>query len=169
MEPDRLYRTAMKRGDAKRVGTAMGYTSGEIPRRWFRKAAGPTNLATGQLSPLTKAKRELLAHDRVNPQAADTLLFDLFVADVARQRARLAADDADAILVALVEGNAQAVRAFLADPKALQTEEDLYRAGAAIVRALLFVVGDDGAGVPLLRVENEKTWYERAIAWVRSL
>jgi hypothetical protein len=169
MQSHQLYEMAMKRGDAKRVAAEMGYRSGgEVPRRWRRPLATATNLFTGELSPVNKARLELLAHDRVNPDAADILLFALF-ADVARQRAQRVDPDEDAVLVALVAGYQSAITAFLVDSGALQTEEDLYRAGAAIVRALLFVIGDDGAGVPLLKVEPEKTWFERAIAWVRGL
>jgi hypothetical protein len=170
MEPERVYKTAMKRGDARRVGREMGLTSGEIPRRWMRTPAAPTNLFTGELSPLMRAKRELLAHDRVNSDAADILLFDLFVADVARQRAQCGADDEDAILIALTQSYHRAINALLAGNDHL-TEEDLYRAGAAVVRALLFVIDktEAGSGVPLMKVEPRQSLVERAIVWVKSL
>lgn len=154
MEPHQVYQTAVKRGDARRVGREMGYTSGEIPRRWMRPAASPTNLFTGELSPVMKAKAELLAHDRVNPDATNILLFDLFVADVARQRERIIGDNEDAVLAALINSYHTAIESLFTKSSPQLTEQELYRCGGAIVRALLFVIGDDGQGVPLMRIDS---------------
>ena len=169
MEAHDLYQMAMPRGAAGRVAREMGYADSSIPKAWRRPLATSTNLFTGQLSPLMRAKVELLAHDRVNPDAADLLLFDLFAADLARQRARRGADDEDTILVALTQSYHLAINALLAGDDSELTEEKLYRAGAALVRALLFAIGDDGASVPLMKVEAGKTLFKRAWAWMRSL
>jgi hypothetical protein len=164
MEAHELYQLAMPRGAAGKVGREIGYADSSIPKAWRRPLATSTNLFTGNLSPLMKAKRELLAHDRVNSDAADILLFDLF-ADLARQRAQRNGDDADAVLIAVTQSYHRAIDALLAADQ--HTEEKLYRAGASLVRALLFVIGDDGKGAPLMKAESGKTVFERAIAWLK--
>jgi hypothetical protein len=151
-----LYQLAMKRGDAGPVGREMGYTSGELPRRWRRPLATPHNLFTGELSPIMKAKVELLAQDRVNPDAADILLFSMF-ADLARQRTRLRPDSREMVLLSLSQALHCAMKAFMIEQSSIARETELYKAGATIVRALAFVISDDGAvaGIPL-RVEDER-------------
>ncbi|MGI9167816.1 MAG: hypothetical protein ACR2G5_15800 [Pyrinomonadaceae bacterium] len=98
------------------------------------------------------------------------MLFDLFAA-VARQRARRGTESRERIQAALAEGYFRATRALLNDPRVYgaRTEEELYRAGGTIVQALIFVLGDDGQGTPLLRIANKKTFSERLLAWFRSL
>ncbi len=155
MKPHQLYQEAMKRGDAGRVAYEMGYTSGEVPRRWRRPLATPHNLFTGELSPMMKAKVELLAQDRVNPDAADILLFSMF-ADLARQRARLRLESREMIILALATALHSAMKAFMIETSPEVQELELYRAGAVLVRALAFVIGDDGAaGVPMRMVVDE--------------
>jgi hypothetical protein len=146
----------------------MGYADASVPKSWRRPVATPFNLFTGQLSPLMKAKLELLAQDRVNPDAADLLLFDLIVA-VARQRADRQADDRDNVLAALIRGHEQATAAILLEASQRTREEKLYRAGMSFVRALIFVLGEQSEGVPLLRVESEKSLLRRVSEWVRNL
>ncbi len=148
MKSHKLYEVALKRGDAALVDKEMGYRSnGEIARSWRREPACPDNLSTGRKSPLVKGKQELLAHDRVNPEAADILLFDLFAA-VALQRATrtpetMEGDEKLAVMRALAQGFLTACEA-LAGPLSLdEQEEKLWRAGGAVVRALLFVARED--------------------------
>lgn len=168
MESHELYQMAMPRGAAVQVARELGYADSSVPKSWRRPLATSWNLFTGQLSPLMKAKRELLAQDRVNPEAADVLLFDLFAA-VAQQRAERRPDDRDNVLAALIAGHQDAAAAILMGSSRLTSEEKLFRAGGTFVRALLFVIGDERAGVPLLRIEPEKTLPQRLAAWVRGL
>lgn len=154
MKTHELYQLAMPRGAAGRVARELGYADASVPKRWRRPLAAASNLFTGELSQLMKAKAEILAHDRVDESAADVLLFDLFAA-VARQRSRRKVDsDEDAVLVALVNGYHEAIESFLIEAAPLLTEQQLYRAGANVVRALLFVIDDDGAGLPLMKVDT---------------
>jgi hypothetical protein len=163
IKPHQLYDATMKRGDAVRVAAEMGYTSGEVPRRWRRPQAGPNNLFTGEISPMMKAKFELLAQDRVNSETADVLLFSMF-SDLARQRARLRPDNREMIVLALAGALHQAIKAFTIEASPELREVELYRAGGAIVRALAFVIGDDGAvdGVPMCMVDETPSLAVRA-------
>jgi len=141
----------MPRGSATRVGREMGYTSGEIPRRWRRPQAASDNLFTGELSPTMKASLEIQAHDRAGNSDFADLLAGKICTDLGRQRARRHFDNRELVLLALAEGFHTAIKAFTLDQSRDKREIDLLRAEAAIVRALVFNAGDDGAidGVPL--------------------
>jgi len=149
MKPYQLYEIAVRRGDAKHIDREMGYhTNGEIARRWRRPYADADNLFTGQPAPLVKGKQEILAHDRVNPEAADILLFDLF-ASVALQRAGRApvTDHQEQtrleVMHALAQGFLTACEALAGQLTQDEQEEKLWRAGGAVVRAILFVMHEE--------------------------
>jgi len=151
-----LYEEAMPRGRAGQVGRELGYADGSVPRRWRRPVATPSDLFTGELSPMMRAKAELLAQDRIDGYAADILLFSMF-ADLARQRARLRPDSREMIVLALAQGFHSAIKAFTIETTGIYREVELYRAGASIVRALAFVIGDDGAvGIPLRMIDDDR-------------
>jgi hypothetical protein len=160
MKPHTLYETAMPRGDARRTDREMGSRSeGEIARRWRRPAATRDNLvSTGQLAPLEKGKAQLLAHDRVRPETADILLFDL-MANLSRQRilraGETAPSDRDEVVRGIVAAFSEALRILLV-PSSSTTEQQaaLCQVGGKLVRALMFVARDESEseGYPLFKI-----------------
>lgn len=160
MKPHQLYETAMPRGDAAKTDREMGSRSeGEVARRWRRPVATRDNLLfTGKLSPLEKGKAQLLAHDRVRPETADILMFDL-LADLSKQRIQRAGEavpsDRDEVVRAFVAAFSEALRILLL-PSASAEEQQaaLCQVGGALVRALMFVAPDESesGGYPLFKL-----------------
>lgn len=120
MKPHALYAVAIPRGDAARTDHELGLKSAGVnTRRWRRESRpelGEQN--TGRIAPLAKAKAQILAHDRVNPQTADILVFDL-ESDLRIQRAKRAgqAPESDPKKVALgvIESAFEFSKALLAE------------------------------------------------------
>jgi len=158
MKSHKLYESAMRRGDARQTDRELGYrTEGEIARRWRRPVATRDNLVlTGKSAPLVKAKAQLLAHDRVRPETADILIFDL-LAGVAMQRAKRRSDytvgERGEVVSGVAEAFAGALRILLLpSPSTDEQEAALYFAGGKLVRALLFVMRDESSGHPRFKL-----------------
>lgn len=168
MKPHELYEMAMPRGAAQKVARELGLKSSTIPKSWRRPAEGPANLFSGRLSYLQRAKDEVLAHDRVSSTGTNILLFDLFVADVARQRKARRLNDPDELLAKLVTSYQGAISAFVSGDASHETEQKLYRAGAELVGVLVDFEQRRITSVPLMKVETTNRWWHRARNFVRG-
>ena len=154
MKTAKLHARFMQRGDAKSIDHELGLqTNGRTARRWCREVRPEHGAdSTGRPSPVVRAKAELLATDKVRPQLADVLLFELH-ASLQIQRARQSGlkieTDGRKIAVALIESVAEAVKAVLGlvDSQE-QRETAMALAGGTILRARMFVEGDSPDGEP---------------------
>lgn len=149
--PHEVQRMATRRGDPPHLDREMGFLStGQRARSFCRPPEADDNLETGQPSKLSQwADRELLAHDRVNPEGADTLVAGLLYRLGLQRAVRAGVGGGDSwvnVSVSLIEAFCALLVALMhlreSQAKTKDVAEKAIKLSAAANRTLVFLEFD---------------------------